>query len=67
MKTNKAMAKFFYEQCAGTYCGHMANVANNPTLFGLCAAHAEKADSVYALTQTDFAALLHVIANELES
>ena len=65
MKTNKAMSNFFYEQCAGTFSGHMSNVANNPTLFGLMQAHSETRDACYAITKTEFAELLHSIADEL--
>lgn len=33
-----AMALLLKEQCMGEYCGHMANIPNNPVLFGLCKA-----------------------------
>lgn len=65
IKTNKPMAEFFYEQCAGTFSGHMAHVANNPVLFGVVKAHSETEGDVYAATKAEFAELLRSIADEL--
>lgn len=65
MIVNKGMAKFFYEQCAGSYTGHMANVPNNPTLFGIMKAHTETMDNCYAMTQTEFANFLNAVADNL--
>ena len=64
---NKAFATFFYEQCAGTFAGHMANVANNPVLFGMISAASGKQDSCYAATKTEFAELLRTMADDLDS
>ena len=58
--SDKALASYFYEQCAGTYTGHMANVPNNPVLNGLvraCGAESKK----------DFADLLRRFADALDS
>ncbi len=64
---SKPMAKLFYEQCAGTYCGQMANLPNSPLLFGLIAAHGGKVDDKYASTQTEFAEFLRSCADALTS
>ena len=64
---NKAFAKFFYEQCAGTSSGHMAMVPNNPTLFGLVKACSGHQDNCYAATRSEFAQMLIDIANELDA
>ena len=67
MKISKGMATFFYEQCAGTYSGHMSNIANSPTLFGLLSAHSEKPinSNVHALDRVEFAEILEAMAEEL--
>ena len=62
---NKQLAKFFYEQCAGSYSGHMANIPNNPVLFGLTKAYSGGSDNLYAATQTEFAEMLREVADEL--
>lgn len=64
---NETLAKFFYEQCAGTFAGHMGMVPNNPTLFALVQATGGKQDNMYACTQTEFAALLRNMAGALEN
>jgi hypothetical protein len=61
-EVSKAMAKYFYEQCAGTYSGHMANVANNPVLFGIIGAHTDQRDNCYAASQAVFADFLRRVA-----
>lgn len=65
----KALALFFYEQCAGTFTGHMANVPNNPTIHTLVRASSEKGSSgnTYAATKNDFAKFLRGMADQLES
>ena len=63
----KTLAKFFYEQCAGTHSGHMANIANNPVLFGLIRAASGRNDNCYAATQTEFAKMLREMADQLDS
>jgi hypothetical protein len=63
----KALAKFFYEQCAGTYSGHMSHIANNPVLFGLISASTGTKDQCYAATQAAFAKLLREMADQLDS
>lgn len=63
----KTLAKYFYEQCAGTHSGHMANIANNPVLFGLISAATGRNDNCYAATKNEFAKLLRDIAYQLES
>lgn len=63
---NKTLAKFFYEQCAGTTSGHMAMVPNNPTLFALISATGDLSDSCYATTQTEFASFLREMAEALD-
>ena len=62
----KTLAKFFYEQCAGTHSGHMANIANNPVLFGLISAATGTNDNFYAASQTSFAQLLREMADQLD-
>ena len=61
----KATAKFFYEQMAGAYDGHMACVPHNPVLFSLVAAHAGNRNGPYACTQDDFANILRGVADAL--
>lgn len=64
----KALSELFYEQCAGTYSGHMANVPNNPLMFGLVAAATEvRSDNCYAASKNNFANLLREIADQLHS
>ena len=65
--SNKAIAEFFYEQCAGSTTGHMAMLPNNPVMFGLIKAHSGKKDNCYASTKTEFSAFLRKIADELDS
>ncbi len=62
---NKAMAEFFYEQCAGSTSGHMAMLPNNPVVYGLIKAHTGTRDNCHAATKTDFAVLLRKMADEL--
>lgn len=59
------LANFFYEQCAGTTTGHMANIPNNTVLFSLMRAYSKSQDQQYALTKVEFANLLRDIATEL--
>jgi len=63
----KTLAKFFYEQCVGTHSGHMANIANNPVLFGLISAATGTNDNCHAASQTKFAKLLREMADQLDS
>ncbi len=39
MKISRELALFFEQQIYGTYSGHMAEIPNNPTLYGLLSAH----------------------------
>jgi hypothetical protein len=64
---NKTLAKFFYEQCAGTTSGHMAMIPNNPTMFALVKAHSGRDDNHYAATQTEFSEMLRQMADALDS
>ncbi len=66
-QVSEAMAKFFYEQVAGTSSGHMSNIANNPTLFGITAAHSSRVDSCYSMTRTEFAEFLKGVAEKLNT
>lgn len=59
LDVSKAMAELFMNQCMGEYCGHMANVPNNPVLFGLCNAHGIN-------DKSDFAKFLVEVAGKLE-
>lgn len=59
--TDKAkIAEFFYQQCAGGYSGHMAEIPNNPVLHGLIYAMCGKND------RKAFAQFLKECAAELE-
>ena len=64
---NKAFSTFFYEQCAGTFAGHMGMVPNNPVLFGILKAHSGKQDNNYAASKTDFINFLRETADSLDS
>jgi hypothetical protein len=64
---NEALAKYFYEQCAGTTPGHSAMIPNNPTLFTLVKAFTCRKDNCYAATQTEFANMLRDMADALDS
>jgi hypothetical protein len=64
---NETLAKFFYEQCAGTTSGHMAMVPNNPTMFALVRAYTGKHDNCYAATEKQFAEMLREMADALDS
>ena len=61
-----ALAKFFYEQCAGVTNGQMALIPNNPVLFGLLSAVTGTKDNCYAASQTDFAKFLRETADWLD-
>jgi len=61
---DKVFADFFYEQCAGTYSGHMANVPNNPMFYAMVKAYSGSHDSCYAASKTEFAKFLREIANQ---
>jgi hypothetical protein len=37
-RTGAALAELFYQQCVGTYSGHMASIPNNPTIACIFAA-----------------------------
>jgi hypothetical protein len=64
----KTLAKFFYQQCAGTTSGHMANVPNNPTLFSLTSAYSEQINtSCVAASEEQFAKMLREMADALDS
>ncbi len=65
MKTNKAMAIFFYEQCAGSFSGHMSSIPNNPTLFGIIKAHTKDNNSMNAASKKEFSEFLMSIAENL--
>lgn len=62
----QAISKFFYEQCAGSTSGHMAMIPNNPVLFGLIKSMSGTNDNNYACTQTEFAAILRELAEDLD-
>jgi len=64
---SKLLAKFFYEQCAGTTAGHMANIPNNPVLFSLIQGFSSGHKNINAVEQEDFIKFLRLIADELES
>ncbi len=55
---SESVAKYFYEQCAGSFTGHMANVPNNPVLHGLLHAHSVS-------SKQDFSRFLHQVAEKL--
>lgn len=55
---------FFMDQCAGSHSGHMANIPNNPTLFGLCLAHGATTHSGHP-NRAQFARFLKEIADRL--
>ena len=57
--SDKALAEYFYDQCAGSYTGHMANVPNNPVLHGLMLACGVK-------SKKDFASQLRKFADAID-
>lgn len=61
----KGFAEFFYEQCCGSYSGHMAAIPYNPTLhsFFMAIIGSWKNDKV---TQEEFARILRAIADDLD-
>ena len=59
MEVSRELALFFFDQVAGQYSGHMSAIPNNPTLRGLCEAHA-------ATGRVDFAEFLAAIASALK-
>ena len=62
---NKGMANFFYQQCAGSFGGHMGNVPNNPTLYGFSFSHSTTPSNLHAMSIEEFAKMLEAIAKEL--
>ncbi|MCK5639852.1 MAG: hypothetical protein KAJ19_03615 [Gammaproteobacteria bacterium] len=58
LTVSEASAIYFYEQCVGTFDGHMAAIPNNPVLRGLCLAHGVK-------HQDDFVRFLRQVAEQL--
>lgn len=63
---DKTTARFFYEQCAGTRAGDMANIPHHPDLFGLIAAITGEADRVYACSLPRFSKLLREMADAID-
>lgn len=62
-----AIADLFYEQCAGTFSGHMANVPNNPVIFSLVWSATESTGiGGRAATKEEFAVFLREIADMLD-
>lgn len=59
IEVSSPVAKYFFEQCAGSCNGQMASVPNNPVLHGLCLAH--KADS-----KDSFSKFLREVADRLD-
>ena len=64
--SNETLAKFFYDQLAGTTSGHMAAIPNNPVMWGLLQAQSGSRDNLYAITKADFAEFLRGIADSLD-
>ena len=65
---SEAMAELFYDQCAGSTSGHMANVPNNPVLFSLVSCAADgKPDNCRAASKKNFALMLREMADHLEN
>jgi len=62
---HKALAFFFYEQCAGATSGHMSMVPNNPVLFSLIKTFTSSNNAHYAADKAEFARILHAIADDL--
>lgn len=61
-----ALAEYFYEQCAGTYSGHMSNVPNNPQLFTLIKSQSGMNDNCYAATRSEFAEFLEMVIDVID-
>lgn len=38
VNVNSSIAELFYQQCIGSYSGHMSNIPNNPVLNSICLA-----------------------------
>jgi len=51
MKVSKETAKFFMDQCVGTYSGHMAAIPNNPVLYGLLKCHGIDQHSTHQMAE----------------
>jgi hypothetical protein len=66
MQVSKELARFFMDQCAGSYSGHMSNIPNNPTLFGLFRAHGVSEPSGRA-DPKGFAVFLRAVADALDA
>ena len=58
-EVNHAVARFFMDQCIGSYPGHMSNIHYSPTIYGLCSAH-----GVY--NHEGFAQFLRQVADQLD-
>jgi len=67
MSTHRDLARIFYEQCAGTTPGHMANVPNNPILFSILSAVTKPGSkNAYACSKESFSTTLRKIADALD-
>lgn len=65
---NKKLAKVFYEMCAGSHSGHMANIPNNPVIYSILRAMSEgRDDQCYAMSLSEFAITLRDMADAIES
>jgi hypothetical protein len=64
--SNKILANFFYEQCAGASSGHMAMIPNNAVLFGLVRAYSRSSNNTHAASKAQFSEMLREIANDLD-
>jgi len=65
---NRTVAEIFYQQCAGTTSGHMANVPNNPVLYSLLSAYlgdSPGSSDCYAINRAAFADMLREMSEAL--
>ena len=63
---NRDLANIFYEQCAGTYPGHMGNVPNIPIIYSMIKAVTVGSSNCHACTKKSFAVMLRKLADELD-
>ena len=59
IEVSKPMAIFFKELCIGETSGHMAMIANNPTIHAFCSSHGVR-------NSLEFAELLAKISERLK-
>jgi len=59
IKVNESIANLFFDQCFGSYSGHMSSIPNNPTLKSICEACGVK-------SKNDFKEFLKLVSDNIE-